>query len=361
MKEFQKLQQNGQSPQIYSAIARPSIPGSVYVEARFPADVQLLCKNSVFYRGDIRVISIEDSLAVLGATSTHFCGPKPETWVRIKRGRYAGDVGFVRAVIQSNDPPNTSHPNGDVGDVVVAVIPRISDPRSPKGKQRVGAKRKQPCHTSQVQKCEVRPEPAFFDPDAIIVKMMGAGFDEATMAKKKPAIKVLVEGHSETKYNGRTYVNRLTDLIKPAHRLNFGSDNPTANELKLWSQCQDARIRQYALQSLVQFQGFIWPGDRVEANSGSYQNMQGEVLDTDGSTVTVQFFPLTDLPTDLPPAQLRATEVQKVFKAGDYVRVMGGANDGKEGLVLIPSDGSGKILVLESVTNTEVSDQSNSF
>jgi ribosomal protein L24 len=137
--------------------------------------------------------------------------------------------------------------------------------------------------------------------------------------------------------------------------------NPTANELQIWSQCKDNQIRQFALHGLVQFQLFIWPGDRVEASSPAYQGLQGEVMATDGSTVTIRFFPHPALPTGdkSAPYQLRATDVRKIFHAGDYVRVMGGANDGKEGLVLVPSDGNGRVLVLESVTNVEVSDQFN--
>ena len=111
-------------------------------------------------------------------------------------------------------------------------------------------------------------------------------------------------------------------------------------------------MREQALRSLVQFQVFIWPGDRVEVISGPYRTLQGEVVNTDGVVIMVHFS-IADIP---PEATLKATEVRKIFKSGDYVRVMGGASDGKEGFVVTVSDGTGTIDILMSGTNNEVAE-----
>lgn len=345
MKEF--AEKNDQHVPIKSATAQPTIPGYIYIEAHFPRDVEKICKKSVFYRSDIRMVSVKDVLAVLGCTSLNRC-PKPESWVRVKRGPYAGDIGYVREVIQS-DRLDEHNSNGVSDDAIVSVIPRIHDPVPPKIKHQVGAKRKQqPCSIS-LQKRQDRPQPAFFNQNTIITKMKIAGFDEGTIAKRQPIVKVTAQGQSEARYRGNIYINGLTDLVVPIQILNLESSNPTADELKLWAQCEDLQARLHAMHSLAQFRSFIWPGDRVEAISGPYQKLQGEVLDTDGAVITVDF----PMPHDGALAQVMTTTVRKIFKAGDYVQVMGGTNDGKEGLVIRVSDD--EVILIESVTNNEVS------
>lgn len=345
--EFIQLERKGQAPQVYSAVAQPSIRGYVYVEARSLKDVALVCQNFISNHGTIQIISIEDALAVLGVTP-HFRVPEPETWVRIKHGTYAGDIGFVRAVVGSSDKSDENDSSG-FRDCIVSVIPQISDPRLPKDKRRVGEKRK--FHPAvQGPKDGRRPQAAFFDANATIARMTMAGLDKATIAKRKPIARVAVGGCLEWQYRRNVYIKGLLDLVIPAQVLNFIPSNPTAIELRFWSQCEDLHVREQALHGLVQFQVFIWPGDRVEAISGPYRTLQGEVIDTDG-TVIVVHFSIADMP---PQAYLKAMEVRKIFKPGDYVQVMGGMSDGKEGLVVAASDEAGTVDILESGTNSEV-------
>lgn len=354
MHKFLWLEENGHASQaqIYSAIARPSIRGYVYVEAHFPKDVELFCQDFVSYRGDIQIVSVEDAQAVLGMTPSYFCIPKPDTWVCIKHGLYAGDIGFLRAVVESSDGPAALDEPSELWDCIISVIPRISDPYSPKDKHRVGEKRKLLPGVQGQKKRDRRPQAAFFDANSIIAKMKMSGLDEITIAKQKPVSQVAAGGRLEWQYRRNTYANGLLDLVLPARALNFGPGNPTANELKLWSQCEDLHVREQALRSLVQFQVFIWPGDRVEVISGPYRTLQGEVVNTDGVVIMVHFS-IADIP---PEATLKATEVRKIFKSGDYVRVMGGASDGKEGFVVTVSDGTGTIDILMSGTNNEVAE-----
>lgn len=133
---------------ILSAFQRDSLPGMIYVEARSAQQVNKACTGlvGVYPSRGIHLVPIEEMASLLQIKKQDLT-VTPGSWVRIKRGKYQGDLAQVMDITE----------NGE--DVGLKFIPRIDlNPRDENSLD--GRKRKKP---GIVGAPNMRPPQRFFN------------------------------------------------------------------------------------------------------------------------------------------------------------------------------------------------------
>eukprot|EP00158_Paraphelidium_tribonemae_P006172 Partr_v1_DN27710_c0_g1_i2_m67689 putative The SPT4-SPT5 complex mediates both activation and inhibition of transcription elongation, and plays a role in pre- mRNA processing. This complex seems to be important for the stability of the RNA polymerase II elongation machinery on the chromatin template but not for the inherent ability of this machinery to translocate down the gene len=95
MRKYLQYQGSETPLNIKSVIARDGLKGYIYVEARSQSDVQrAIDKMNNIYASKITLIPVEEMVDVL-TVKQRVTGLKPGSWVRMKRGKYKGDLAQV--------------------------------------------------------------------------------------------------------------------------------------------------------------------------------------------------------------------------------------------------------------------------
>ncbi len=272
--------------QILAAFQRDSLPGMVYVEARSAKQVMQAVNGlvGVYISRGIHLVPIEEMASLLQIKKQEQT-VTPGTWVRIRRGKYAGDLAQVVDITE----------NGE--DVGLRFIPRIDltprDDVAADGKKRNYGRK----HVSKRNQVYVFQNDTYRD-----------GFIEKDF--------------------------KLSALI-------LEDVNPTLDEIQQFSRKQDnegdnlvdlsviAEASRKAAVSVLQ------PGDHVEVFEGEQAGVHGVVEEISQDVVTI-----TAEGVDLEgqKIELLARSVRKRFKPGDHVKVMSGQNADETGLVVSVSD-----------------------
>jgi len=319
---------NDETLQVTSAIFQPSIPGSIYVEAPSARHVRLACGSFHGTKEPIEHVSLEDAVAVVTCGS----GPRlldAHSWVRIRRGLYAGDLAFVRSITERV-------PDGkDDQDVFPSTIVTINlIPYSPL--EKITHKRKR---ENQI----VFNRKTFFDSRHYEPKCKRIELDE----DRKP---------QEDMWKFRRFIfrNGLLEMKVVMSTLNFKKVNPTPEELEKWMESRDKDValaaKNAASRSDKSAQG-LWFGDRVEVTQGWAQGRKGTVQNIDGDEVLVNDI----MSPSSPSVTIRIIDTQKYFVIGDNVRVMSGPEVGLNGWCIKVEDGA--VRLSEHGTHREVSSQ----
>lgn len=328
---------------IYSVLARSTIPGFVYVEARSLADVQKLCHTIPFAHGKISVADPQDVLAVLGHRSPSFeLGRYP--WVRVKRGLYRGDLGYVVDCDTGGRMPSLN----------ILIIPRISPailhPVSDEEHKLVQSKVKD-VQGSQLDKrkravASSRPHAHLFDP--IVTKATWGHVGANRLTQRLKSLK-----DDEWKFTGKTYLHGLLKMGVPLHSLNFAPAHPTRAELQLWRSFGYKLIHEDCVSSLQQLDEELWVDDKVEL-LGAHLGQIGKVMHLDDGIATVFIMGKEGEET----ADVPIKELRKHFTLHDFVNVTSGMHEGKSGWVLKYSHdvhNRGEVVLSEVSSYTEVS------
>lgn len=99
--------------QILSTFQRDSLPGMIYIEARSAKQVQAACNGLVgVYASRVQLVPIEEMASLLTIKKQEIT-VTPGSWVRIRRGKYAGDLAQVVDLTETGE------------DVGLRFVPRI--------------------------------------------------------------------------------------------------------------------------------------------------------------------------------------------------------------------------------------------
>ncbi|KAJ2767753.1 transcription elongation factor spt5, partial [Coemansia nantahalensis] len=94
---------SGKYKGVYSAYTRSGLSGFIYVEARTQADALAALEGIPgVFTSKLTLVPINDMIDVV-KVKTHTTRLNPGSWVRVKRGNYAGDLAQVASVIESSD------------------------------------------------------------------------------------------------------------------------------------------------------------------------------------------------------------------------------------------------------------------
>jgi transcription elongation factor SPT5 len=281
----------------------------IYVEARSSQQVSQACNGlvGVYPSRGISLVPIEEMASLLQIKKQDLT-VTPGSWVRIKRGRYQGDLAQVMDITE----------NGE--DVGLKFIPRIDlNPRDDLD----GKKRKKPGTGSAT----MRPPQRFFNYEEV-VKVWGR-----KQVSKRNQVYV---------FQNDTYKDGFIEKDFKLSGLVLENVNPTLDEITRFTRGQDgteienrvdlsiiAEASRKAAISVLQ------PGDHVEVFEGEQSGVHGVVQEIAQDVVTIT---AVGVDIDGQKVDLPARSVRKRFKPGDHVKVMTGQNADETGLVVSVMD-----------------------
>ncbi|KDN39452.1 transcription elongation factor Spt5 [Tilletiaria anomala UBC 951] len=323
---------------IISAFVRDSIPGRLFVEARkFDAVLEGLKDINGVYTSQpssIFLVPIDEMADLLKITKVQR-EIKPGGWVRIKRGRYAGDLAQI--IDQSE--------NGE--EVGVRFIPRIDlNPRE-EGTyvDSAGRKRKKSEASGAGQTLAFRPPQRFFN------------YEEVAKAyRDKPP---QPKGLGRYTFKGDDYVQgycekdvRLTGLV-------LEGVNPTLDEISRFmgessaDGIESGRIDFSLLQEATKKENDVLfqPGDHVEVYEGEQAGAKGIVNSLLGRVLLID---LEGEDLEGQRVEVPIQSVRKRFKPGDHIKVISGTHADETGLVVKIEDNVTTFLSDLSLTEVSV-------
>ena len=311
MRKAIDLEYTAQPLSILSAFERDSLPGMIYVEARSAQQVNEACKGlvGVYANRGISLVPIEEMASLLQIKKQDLT-VTPGTWVRIKRGKYQGDLAQVMDITE----------NGE--DVGLKFIPRIDlNPRDDASVD--GRKRKK----ASAGISTMRPPQRFFNYEEV-VKVYGR-----KQVSKRNQVYV---------FQNDTYKDGFIEKDFKLSALQLDDVNPTLDEITRFTRGQDGAENENPVDLSIIAEAsrkaaisVLQPGDHVEVFEGEQAGVHGVVdsINQDVVSITAVGVDIDGQKVDVP-----ARSVRKRFKPGDHVKVMTGQNADETGLVVSVSD-----------------------
>lgn len=310
---------------ILSAFQRDSLPGMVYVEARSAKQVQQACQGlvGVYLSRGINLVPIEEMASLLLIKKQEVT-LTPGTWVRIRRGKYAGDLAQVMDLTE----------NGE--DIGVRLIPRIDmNPRDDASLDPLTKKRKKTATATGT----TRPPQRSFN------------FDEISKVYGKS----ITRKNQVYVFQGDTYRDGFLEKDFKVSGLILDDINPTLDEITQFARRddggEDASVNLSAIAEASRKAAIsvLQPGDHVEVFEGEQAGVHGIVEEVSGDVVTMT---AQGLDIEGQKMEIPARSVRKKFKPGDHVKVMAGQHADETGLVVSVADNV--VTFLSDMTIQEV-------
>jgi len=293
--------------QILSAFQRDSLPGMIYVEARSAKQVITACNGlvGIYPSRGVHLVPIEEMASLLTIKKQEVT-IVPGTWVRIRRGKYAGDLAQVMDITE----------NGE--DVGLRFIPRID--LSPRDEASVDGARKRKKVTTGVG--ALRPPQRLFNFEEVI-KYYGP----SAVARRD----------GQYVFQQETYHEGFIEKDFKLSALILEDVKPTLDEITQFARSENRAVDGAVDLSIIAESSrkaavaVLQPGDHIEVFEGEQAGVHGvvEQISKDVVTITASGLELEGQKVDLP-----ARSVRKKFKPGDHVKVMTGKNADETGLVV---------------------------
>jgi transcription elongation factor SPT5 len=314
---------------ILSAFQRDSLSGMIYVEAKNAKAVQQACNGlvGVYLSRGVVLVPIEEMASLLTIKKQEQT-IQPGTWVRIRRGKYQGDLAQVMDITE----------NGE--DIGLRFIPRIDlSPREEDSMLDATKKRKKQA-TATVGAS--RPPQKLFN------------FEEVIKAWGRKSVHK--RGNTFI-FQNDTYRDGFIEKDFKPNALILDDINPTLDEITQFMRRQEGSTQDSVVDLSVIAEAskkaaiaVLQPGDHIEVFEGEQAGVHGIVEEINGEivTVTAMGLDIEGQKVDLP-----ARSVRKRFKPGDHVKVMQGQNSDETGLVVSVSDNI--VTFLSDMSMQEVS------
>ncbi|KAL5478474.1 SPT5 [Sanghuangporus weigelae] len=323
-------QEFGAKPlEILSAFQRDSLPGMIYVEARSSQQVAQAINGlvGVFPSRGITLVPIEEMASLLQIKKKDTV-VTPGSWVRIRRGKYGGDLAQVIDIAE----------NGE--EVGLKFVPRI----------------------------DLNPKDEIISADGKKRKLKGAGFSSASRppqrffnyeeVAKVYGRRAVAKRNQVYVFNNDTFKDGYIEKDFKLSALILENVNPTLDEIMKFTRQEDGAeneanvdlsiIAEAAKKEAIQV---LQPGDQVEVFEGEQLGVTGLVDSIANDVVTIRASGVDVLEgqkVDVP-----ARSVRKRFRVGDHVKVMSGRNADETGLVVSVVDNV--VTFLSDMTMQEVS------
>ena len=311
-RRVKERQDTKKSLPIMSAFERGgTMAGYIYVEARRQADVLASLDGimNVYPRTKVVLVPIREMPDLLKVTKSEQL--QPGGYVRIKRGKYHGDLAQIDEV----------ETNGL--EASLRIVPRLDygqneDTNAPMvdgGIRGELAKRKR-AGAFGANNAAVRPPPRLFS-EAEAKKKHYKFLEQVSMMDKK-----------NWKYLGDTYQNGFLIKDFKIQHLITQDVNPTLEEVTRFTAGADDGTENLDLSALAATlkkntsnENYL-PGDMVEVYEGEQSGVTGKAVSVRGNivTMTVTIGDLRGQSIEVPVKGLR-----KRFSVGDHVKVIGGS------------------------------------
>jgi transcription elongation factor SPT5 len=287
----------------FSAFARESLKGYIYIEAKRQAHVQEAINNIPnLYMTTLMLVPLKDMVDAINVQKKDVDIPLGG-WVRIKRGTYTGDLAQVVEVSDSQDSAR------------VKVVPRLDLENAGQLNDEDGKKRKK----------AVRPPPRLFNPERLPSRSI------SSLQKKGPY----------WVYNGDHYRDGYLEKYMKVAVLQLEDVNPTLDEIARFAGNEingedgERAIDLSTLSTLTinsnQTNNLLFqPGDTVSVVEGDMIHSTGIVENVLDSSVVVSL----KVDGSKKRVTLPAKQLRKKFKEGDHVKVINGRYRDESGMVV---------------------------
>lgn len=297
---------------VYSVFQRDSFIGYVYIEARRMDSVNKILQGlpNIYNNVQKVLVPIEEYPDLLRPGRSDEVRLKPGAYVRIRSGRYKGDLGIVDNLAE-NDL-----------EVRVKLVPRLDYGRNAQTDPTTG-KKKQPTYNATH-----RP------PQRLFSEIEAQQYDHEHINSSKPEKNFYIYKNDEYE-NGFLFkdikLNMVeTKNIKPTlHELTLFNSNNGSEGIDL--QSVSSVLKSVAGESIV-FQ----PNDRVQIISGEQSKMKGKILSIAEAKIARVLLEGNEIGEDVNGTIVEAptTSLRKVFLAGDHVTVIHGVHIDESGLIV---------------------------
>ncbi|VEU20926.1 DEKNAAC101887 [Brettanomyces naardenensis] len=291
---------------VFSAFQRDDYVGYVYVEARRMDSVDRILAGipGIYTSAGKVLVPIEEYPDLLRPGHSEDLQLKPGSYVRIKSGRYKGDLGIVDNLAESDL------------EVRVKLVPRLDYGRGisvGRGRQSSTASRPPQRPFSQLEASQYDPE-------------------HLTTARSDRDYYV---------YRNEEYIGGFLYKDISISHLVTKEVKPSLRELTLFNGSGDndgidmqhvARTLRHSREAAVAFQ----PNDRVIVISGEQTGMHGHVVSAAQDKIVRVI--LEDAKGTTEEVDVPSQALRKVFLPGDYVTVVHGVHSGEGGMIVRVGD-----------------------
>lgn len=304
-KAFMKARQK-QPLLILSVTCLNHLKGHIYIEAYKEVHVRQAVEGLQCVGTKITLVPMKEMNEIYATAQAKKKTLKKGDWVRIKSGWYAGDLGLVVYV------------NPQMTRTKVKLVPRLDTEETVMENQVPGRRKGKKANAI------VRPPQKLFD-------HVRCGCNEI---KQSPDTK------QEFYYWLKMYF-RHGFLYKDFNLRQLITEDitPTLAELQVFNSTtaeegeEDEKINLMLLKE-KQSSG-IGKGDKVRVTRGDLTDLKGTVISIDGTIVTIE--PMSDQVKN--NLKFPASDLEKYFQVGDYVRVARGQHQGESGIVMAVEKG----------------------
>lgn len=318
--------QNTPTPlEIYSAFQRDGFSGYIYIEARKQAAITHAVKGFAnVYTQNMILVPIKEYSDLLRVNKSKEQELTPGTYVRIKRGKYQGDLAVVENLLENGLEARLKIvPRLDYGKAALLFAASNQD-----------GKRKRPAYSNSAKN---RPPPRLFSENDAIQH------DQGNLQRRGPKYFFYQNEEYENGYLLKDY--KLTYLITDNVR-------PTLEELSRFNNALEEGIDLNSLSMTLKQEtknATFNNGEHVEITTGEQAGIQGRVISTQGGIVTIVATSgeLKGQNLEIPSDNLR-----KKFSVGDHVRVVGGNYSGDTGMVVNVSKDN--VVILSDLSKQEL-------
>ena len=313
--------------------------GFIYLEARKKDDIIDAVDGvaNVYIRGKNILVPVKERPDLLRVQKSQEL--IPGGWVRIKRGKYTGDLGELSEV----------ETNGL--DVVVRLIPRLDYGLNEDDKNA-------PLTDANRAEAMKRKRLAALGNNAVANRPPQRLFSEAEAKKKHSRYLIPQSGlrGRSWKYFNETYEDGFLFKDMKVNHLITQNVNPKLDEVTMFARRGEGGTDDLDLETLAQSlknstaEDSYLPGDHVEVYEGEQHGITGKTISVRANIVTVQVTDgdLAGQTVDVPMKGLR-----KKFREGYHVKVIGGSRYRDEvGMVVRIKDD--RVTVLTDMSMQEI-------
>ena len=316
--------------EISAVFQRDGLSGYIYLEARKQAHVLEALRGIVsVYASRLILVSIDEMADLLRVNKSKSSELLPGAYVRIRKGRYAGDIAQVENLSENGLEAR------------LRIVPRLDFSTRREDELIVGAdgKRKRVINALTNRK---PPQRLFSAQDAV----------------KAGSKQVQKRGPSNYIYNGEEYDEGYLLKDLKLNNLIIDGVNPSLEEITKFSGGNDDAENGIDLTSLVNSikasaaESTFQPGDHVKVFQGEQTSITGVVDSVAGDIVTLRPVNLGDSGTET--IEIPSRNLQKQFNQGDHVKVTAGKYKDETGMVVrVPSEGD-TVTIVSDASMTEI-------
>ena len=321
---FNSKQSQNLSIKILSAASFDSLKGYIYIEAFKEANVrEALIGISFLKENSIKIVPLNEMTQVFAFDKISTVELKPKQWVRIKNGKYEGDLAQV------------IHIEDKITKILIRLLPRIDieneqeaqkNQKDTKNQKKLMRPKQQLFNPRYFTKTE-RKHSALLGSYDLWNKMI---FKEGFLIKTVRAKALITDGVVPTLEELKIF-----DISKQQHSDDYNEDENGINGGGPSSSLYDilsSSFQDTFYKNKIQFQ----KNDRVRIIKGNLKGLSATVMShSDG---VIHLYPLNlegmkdtllDIPEDF---------VVREFLPGDAVQIIGGSNIGKVGMIVQVDD-----------------------